>query len=266
MNSSRNDNYENKQGPDMTIRFSIIKTASLLVLVGLACTISLGSNDVVSDEQTDTDSGIFFSDAFSDRNSGWDRYSDSDAITDYENGIYRIYVSEAYWDYWANPGKNFTDVRVEVDATKAGGPDENDIGVICRYNGADDNYLANITNIGYYGLEGAVRDNIDDFYSFTITSDGYYGIGKTMGDDMVYIGQDELLPSDAINLGQDTNHIRADCIGSELSLFVNGKLLASVTDNESAVGDVGLMAGTYDTPGTDIHFDNFVVYDPAVKK
>jgi hypothetical protein len=83
---------------------------------------------------------------------------------------------------------------------------------------------------------------------------------------MELIGEDKMATSDEINLGLDTNHIRADCVGSELSLYVNGKLLTSVTDTDFANGDVGLIAGTYDTAGTDIHFDNFVVYDPAVKK
>lgn len=250
----------------MTNQFRIITTAGLLVLVGLACALPFGSTDIDSDIQIETESGILFSDDFSDRNSGWDRYSDMGGITDYENGIYRIYVSEANWDYWANPGKSFTDVRVEVDATQAGGPDDNDIGIICRYKNVDDFYLVNITSASFSGENKTVVDEMDHFYFFLISSDGYYAIGKSVGDEIVYIGQDTMLPSDDINILLVTNHIRADCIGSELSLYVNGKLLASVTDNNFASGDVGLMAGTYDTPGTDIHFDNFVVYDPAVKK
>jgi hypothetical protein len=250
----------------MTIRFSIIKTASLLVLVGLACTISLGSNDVVPDEQTDTDSGILFSDDFSDENSGWSQFSNVGGTSGYETGIYRIYVSEPYLYYWATPGKNFIDVRVEVDATKAGGPDENDFGVICRKKRREDIYIFNFTSVSYNGNSKTMEDDMGYFYFFLISSDGYYSIGKSVGDTMIYIGQNEQVPSDAINLGLDTNHIRADCVGSELSLYVNSILVTSVTDNEFAVGDVGLMAGTYDTPGTDIHFDNFVVYDPTVKK
>ncbi|MBN2258883.1 MAG: hypothetical protein JW704_13890 [Anaerolineaceae bacterium] len=220
----------------------IFLTIILLALAALACTLPSISNIVGSTDQTETDGGVLFSDDFSNKDSGWDRYTDTDVITDYGNGIYRIYISVTNWDYWANPGKNFTDVRVEVDATKAGGPDDNDIGVICRYK------------------------STNDFYFFLISSDGYYGIGKTVGGEMQLIGQDELYSSDDINLGSDTNHIRADCVGPRLSLYVNGILLSSVTDSDFSNGDVGLMAGTYDTPGADIHFDDFVVYDPAVKK
>jgi hypothetical protein len=35
-----------------------------------------------------------------------------------------------------------------------------------------------------------------------------------------------------------------------------------VSDSDFASGDVGLLAGTYDEVGTDIHFDNFVVRKP----
>jgi hypothetical protein len=255
-----------KREPDMTNRFSIFQAAGLLVLVGLACSLPFGNTDSDSDNQSETEIGILFSDDFSDKNSGWDQYSDTDAITDYENGIYRIYVPEPNYDYWANPGKSFTDVRVEVDATQAGGPDDNDFGVICRYKYVDDIYLVDLTNVSFSEGKKAVVDEMNHFYFFIISSDGYYTIGKSVGDDVVYIGQDTMLPSDDINTLLDTNHIRADCVGSELSLYVNGILLTTVTDSDFSSGDVGLMAGTYDTPGTDIYFDNFVVYDPAVKE
>ena len=58
------------------------------------------------------------------------------------------------------------------------------------------------------------------------------------------------------------NHIRADCIGNELTLYVNGQQVATATDSEFTGGDIGVIAGTFSTPGTDIHFDNFVVTRP----
>jgi hypothetical protein len=69
-------------------------------------------------------------------------------------------------------------------------------------------------------------------------------------------------PSEAIQQGAATNTIRADCVGSSLSLYVNGEKLDEVQDTEFGSGDVGLMAGSFDTPGTDIHFDNFNVTKP----
>lgn len=182
--------------------------------------------------------GVLFKDDFSDTSSGWDRVNVDEGITDYENGIYRIWVNTESTDVWANPGLNFTDTVVEVEATKVGGPDDNDFGIICRY------------------------ENESNFYSFIISSDGYYGILKVLDGEQILIGADEMLPDDAIKQGNATNTIRADCVGSNLTLYANGTQLASVQDNSFSSGDVGLLAGTFSEPGTDIHFDNYVVRQP----
>jgi hypothetical protein len=201
-----------------------------LVLLTLACSSIGGAAE---------EPGVLFSDDFSDVNSGWDRVQADEGVTDYENGAYRIFVDAAQHDYWANPGQSFGDVRVEVDATKIGGPDNNDFGVICRSQ-ADD----------------------QEFYVFQIRSDGFYGIVKYAGDDFEFLGSDGYLASDAVNLGASSNHIRADCVGDTLTLYVNGTQLHSVTDSSYASGDVGLLAGTFDEAGTDIAFDDFVVREP----
>jgi hypothetical protein len=132
----------------------------------------------------------------------------------------------------------FSNVSIEVDTTKNGGPDDNDFGVICRYQGAD------------------------QFYYAIISSDGYYGITKVTSQSSDLIGATELLPSDAINQGSASNNIRFDCNGDVLTLFVNGQQVDQQTDSEYTSGNVGLIAGTYDTAGTDILFDNFSVYQP----
>jgi len=124
------------------------------------------------------------------------------------------------------------------DAVKAGGPDDNDFGVICRY------------------------QDVDNFYFFIISSDGYYGIGKTVDGVQELIGTDQMNPDDAINQGDANNHIKADCVGSHLVLHANGAKLADVEDTSLSSGDVGLIAGTFDEAGADIHFDNFVVRKP----
>ncbi|MCL5428998.1 MAG: hypothetical protein M1347_04225 [Chloroflexi bacterium] len=68
--------------------------------------------------------------------------------------------------------------------------------------------------------------------------------------------------SNAIHLGGESNHIRLDCVRATLTLYVNGELLGQANDTTIASGDVGLYAGTFDVAGTDVLFDNFVVYQP----
>ena len=126
-----------------------------------------------------------------------------------------------------------------MDATKIGGPDENDLGVICRYK--DDS----------------------NFYFITISSDGYYGVNKFLDGEQSLVGMDALQFNDTIvKTGSATNHIQVKCIGSNLTLSANGQVLADVIDTDFAAGDVGLIVGTYDTAGADILFDNFVVAKP----
>jgi len=210
----------------------IILSIVALAASSLACGLfSAGSSTTQSD--------ILFQDDFSDSSSGWDQVNTSDAITDYAGGAYNIVVNKTQYDSWANPGQSFAgDVQVEVDATKNGGPDTNDFGVICHY------------------------QDVSNFYFLQLTSDGYAVIGKVTNGDQTYISGEKLQEASAVKQGDATNHIRADCVGNTLTLYANGDQVATATDTEHTGGDVGLIAGTFDTGGADILFDNFVVKKP----
>ena len=94
-----------------------------------------------------------------------------------------------------------------------------------------------------------------------ISSDGFAVIGKVTGGETEYLSSEKMEPSDAIRQGAANNHIRADCIGDILTLYVNGQQVATATDSSFSSGDVGLIAGTFDISNTEINFDNFVVYE-----
>ena len=182
---------------------------------------------------------VLFSDDFSGPNGNWDKYTDENMTTTYYENAYRILVNLQNYDAWANPDDlSFTDVQVEVDATKNGGPDTNDYGIICRYSG------------------------LDSYYYGAIASDGYYGIYKKTAEGGKQLGTGEEQFSDKITTGATTNHIRFDCVGSTLTLYANGTMIDQQTDSSYKEGNVGLIAGTYDEGGTDILFDNFIVYQP----
>ncbi len=211
----------------MKVKFTILITLFLLALSLAACQGEKKPGD------------ILFSDDFSSITSGWDQTEGDDYKTAYNNGAYQIIVNKTLSDAWSNPGNfNFTDVRIEVEATKYGGSDNNDYGIICRY------------------------QDTTHFYFAAISSDGYYGILKMSEGEYSVIGRENLVPSDLINLGTDTNHIRFDCVGSTLTLFINGTQVDQQIDANYTSGNVGLIAGTYDEAGTDVLFDNFYVYQP----
>lgn len=205
----------------------------LLFIASLSCT-------VVGDQNQDPDKPLklLFKDDFSDPESGWNRITTTQGQTDYADGVYRIFVNEPDLDIWSTPGKSFKDMRIEVDALKVGGERDNRFGIICR------------------------AEDLNSFYTFVISSDGYYGIGKIQSQEYRLIGMQALQPSSAILKGSALNHLRADCIGDTLTLYVNGQKLAEVRDSDFTSGDAGLIAGTYTTSGVDIRFDNFFVYQP----
>lgn len=180
---------------------------------------------------------VLFQDDFAQPTTGWDRLLVTEGVMDYYSGGYRMLVNALQTNFWATPRRNFTDVRVEVDTGKMAGPDENRIGVLCRYNGKD-------------------------YYFFIITSDGFYGMGLYKDGQATLLGQSEMLASANINKGVAVNHLRADCTGSTLTFFVNGFQVAQAQDATLPSGDIGLIAGTFGEPGVDVIFDNFVVLQP----
>ena len=223
-----------KPGPQLTAR----STAQYLLLALAFAMVSSACGYL----QLPTDPGqVVFQDDFSRTGSGWDQYQDPTYSSDYFEGGYRIHVLEPNTDAWANPHLELSDVQIEVDATKLGGSDDNVYGVLCRY-----------------------RDS-RNFYFFLVSSDGYSGIGVYKDGRRRLLSDDSLLPSDAVNRGETSNHIRADCTGYQLRLFVNGILVAESQAAEWTSGDVGLIAGTYDQAGTEILFDNFSILEPETE-
>jgi hypothetical protein len=221
-------------------KFLVIFIMLSLAVMGCQLT-KLAAGQPASTSESDSTAAVkpLFSDDFSDPSSGWDRVNDEEGINDYTNGGYRIFVNKSNWYFWSNPELQFTDVVIDVDAQKTAGPDENDYGIICRY------------------------QDEQNFYFFTIGSDGFYSISKILNGEESLIGMLEMQYNDtAIKLGSSPNHLTAECVGSNLTLTVNGTVLADVKDTDLTSGDVGLIAGTYDTPGVDILFDNFVVTRP----
>jgi hypothetical protein len=219
-----------ERGEVMQSKRYLLLALSILGMSVLACGLGNQTEAVTND--------VLFQDDFSDSSSGWDRVNLPEGITDYTDGVYRIFVNTDNADYWANPGLSFEDTVIEVEATKVGGPDDNDFGLICRH------------------------QNTENFYIFLISSDGFFGILRVIDGEQELLGVDEMAFSESINTGNAMNVIRADCIGSSLTLYVNSTKLISVEDSSLGVGDVGLLAGTFDILGTDIHFDNFVVRNP----
>ncbi|MBN1537597.1 MAG: hypothetical protein JW908_12740 [Anaerolineales bacterium] len=179
-----------------------------------------------------------FADDFSQPDSGWRRANDEHGSADYLDGIYQIAVSDAQYQVWSSPNLVFADTIIEVDAVKAVGNDNNLFGITCR------------------------MQPTQEFYAFLISADGYYGVYKHQENRFQLIGQNAMSPTEAILQGNQVNHLRVDCIGNNLRLYINGEKVAETQDDQFTRGDAGLIAGALSDPGVDIHFDNFTVFKP----
>lgn len=207
----------------------------LFGLTGLACAFG----PFAAQSQPSSQSGsILFIDDFSDPSTGWDTWNDNNSMVAYQDGGLRFLINQPDFDFWSRPGKYYQDVHIEVDATKNGGPDNNDFGLICRFT------------------------DRDHFYAFLISSDGYTGIINVNDGQYIILSGENMQYNEAIQLGSAVNRLGADCTGSNLRMYVNGQKVLEAQDASHMAGEVGLMVGSYDIPGVDILFDNFVVKSP----
>jgi hypothetical protein len=214
-------------------RFSARLWLFLAILAGvLACRLPNVS------EMTTSSGQVLYQNDFSDRATGWQHISTENGIMGYDAGHYRFLILTPKFNYWSVAGVDFENVRIEVKSFKFAGPDENRMGVICRY------------------------QNESNYYFFIVSSDGYYAMGKVLDGQNMLIGQEQMEMSPAIQKGSAVNTLRVDCSGSTLNFYANDTLLGTRTDDSFQHGDVGLLAGAFTQPGVDVLFDNFIVFKP----
>ena len=179
-----------------------------------------------------------FWDDFSDASGNWPQGSSANGSLGIADGAYRIKVLSTHYEVLATHGDLFQDAQVEADATRLAGPVQNMFGLVCR------------------------SSNPDNFTFFVISSDGYYALGKVKNGKTALLGQEMMAQNSAVPLGDGPVHLRFNCSGEMLTGYVNGQVIATSKDTDLAPGKVGLVAGSLDTAGVEVGFDNFSVYKP----
>lgn len=180
---------------------------------------------------------IIFQDDFSNPNSGWDIDRWEGGGHFYQEGEYFIEVVDANTWLWSTQRETFSDVIVTVDVRIEHTTGEGDFGVICRY-----------------------RDS-NNFYALEISEDGYYAIWKFDRGE-VYALIDWQYSNDVPKDMRGVT-ITATCVGDQLSLEVNDRFIAEVRDSDFTTGNLGLIAGTWETPNLSVAFDDFIVFQPG---
>ena len=175
-------------------------------------------------------------DEFSDNSLGWDEFTDESVSSYLSDGKFFLQVNPKEYSFWVPlVNQPFENIVINVDVNVEQRALDGDVGVLCRYVDADN----------HYALE--------------VSEDGYYTIWKRVNGEVIYIVEWAL--SDLIPTDGSPFVLNASCDGAQLSVGINGNLLATGTDGDFDSGGVGLIAGTWENSGMIVSFDNFEVIE-----
>ena len=185
---------------------------------------------------TEETGSVIFEEDFEGKSS-WYTEDNSRFSLSYADDGYVIRVDIRNSPVWSVRLQEYEDIRLEVDAARLDGPDNGYFGLVCRH--VDE----------------------ENFYLLLISSSGEAGIAKVENGEFEFLIEGSA-PAGAIQGGDASNRLRADCIGDQLTLFSNGQVVLEAEDNDYETGDIGLVVRTGSTPGLEVFFDNFVIIDP----
>ncbi|MCB2209505.1 DUF1080 domain-containing protein [bacterium] len=196
---------------------------------------------VPTDVPTEAPRDVLWADDFADVTSGWERYREFDGVLDYveTKEVYQMQVLAENNLWWVYKDETLPDVTMAVDVWQVGGPDGSLYGLMCRYD-----------------------PDTTNGYVFLISNDGQAGVGiNNQGFKSLRGG--ELAIFDVINTGMNAkNTLEVSCVGETLKMSVNGELLFTLPAGDSFGEDIGLAVATVQGAGTDVYFDDLIVYQP----
>ncbi len=221
------------------VKFILKMVLSAAILLTLAACNLMDRINLSAVSAVDSGSVLFYDDFSSPEEGDWSTLDENGARIAFEQDGLRFQVDAVNYDYWSLSGMRLADATVAVQATMLAGPEDNDFGLICRFQDAN------------------------NYYALLISSDGYGGIVKVKDGLYTILNNPEGLEyGPMIHTGKETNLLRADCIDDRLTLYVNHEQFLEVRDADFTFGEVGLIAGSFSQPGVDILFDDFFVIKP----
>ena len=212
--------------------------AAVVAGASLACSLLSSAPSIPGlSEVIPTTEASLLEDDFSDSDSGWGTGTDSDSGVEYEDGVLRMTAFRDYYFTWSTPDEaDYRNVHIEVTVNNETADARLGFGVICNQQVVD-----------------------SSFNYFAVTNDGEYAIARAQvgSEDLFLTNNDEWAASDAIPAGAPTYRIGADCNEGELTLYVNGQKVDSVSDSTFTEGGVGLFLWSGDKPSGAISYDDF---------
>ena len=179
---------------------------------------------------------LFFED-FTDSSVDWGIRSGDDVKVQYLSGKLSISVYPKDFMAWTTAvGLAFSDVYIVTTVVSSGGPAEI-FGIVCNY--------ADYRN----------------FYSAGIDSDGFYVIDLMSSGQTVTLSSGFAGTSNPIVRNAESYQLALRCARNQLTLYVDGQEIVSITDTTHTTGEVGLFNLNFGTSKPEVLFDDFRVYD-----
>jgi hypothetical protein len=185
----------------------------------------------------DYDPSLLFFDDFSDPSSGWSDTDEGDFQYSYEDGEYEISAALSGWLVGTGaPLEALSgNYSVEVDARRLSGSDVQ------------------------YGIELENEESWDSYWFVVRPGSQSYALWLSDNDELTWLDGGI---SPYINPGDATNHLKAERLGSEIVVSVNGQILTSVVDTTHLGGWVGLAIWAGNSVPAVARFDNYAVRRP----
>lgn len=221
-----------------TTVFRFLLAVTLLALMGApaAQAADLHAPGAQSDEIEEIMAGEpLINDDFSADTLTWAYNYDGDTASYLRDGALHVSVDTDNAVAWADADVSLSDFLAEVTLYQYTEPLPGDGGIIFRYVDSDNFYYFAVNDQGQYRFDALIDDEWEALIDWT--------------------------DSDLIEVGDGAeNLVGVMAVGPQLTFIINDEIVDEIEDDTFSSGGVALAAGSRDTPGVDMVFDDFGIW------
>jgi hypothetical protein len=211
------------------------KLARILLAIAVLVSASLSCNALSAFAN-----GPLLEDDFEGNDSNWGVVDDADSRVAYADGGLNMQLFRQDYFVWTTPNdEDYENVHIEVTVRNNGTDSTTAFGILCNQ-----------------------QTITDSFYYVAVTPGGEYAIAKAAlaQTDVFLTNNDQWAQSDAIAQDAASYRLGLDCGNGNLTLYVDGQQIASVSDSTYVNGGVGVLVWSGENiDAADITMDDFVV-------
>ena len=170
----------------------------------------------------------------------WGTLNGTDSSVSYDNKALRMQAFKKSWFVWSTPkSDNYKDIHAEVTVTNNDGEATTAFGILCNQQDTTSSYdYVAMTSGGEYAIAVNSKENPDVFLT----------------------NNNQWAASAKIKKNASSYRVGADCGNGKLTLYVDGQMIDSASDNTYTSGGVGLFTWSGENVNhADVTFDDFVV-------